>query len=80
LDGRRARSSFPNATLCFVAEFSTVVAPERLTAARSPVPGYMATMASSVKPSVPAGIGYFRSYIKQNRMSNKAKQPIYSKI
>jgi hypothetical protein len=44
LDERRARSSFPNAILCFVAEFSTVIAPERLTA-QSRVPGFMAMMA-----------------------------------
>jgi hypothetical protein len=51
LDRRRARSSSPHAALCFVAKLATVVASELRTTGRGPVPDFMATVASPVKPS-----------------------------
>ena len=51
MDRRRARSSFPPATLRFVAKLAVIVAPEWLTASRSPVPGFMAMVTPPVKPS-----------------------------
>jgi hypothetical protein len=51
LDRRRARSSYPRAELRFVAELATVVALELLATDCSPVPSFMATVASAVKPS-----------------------------